>query len=499
MNYLPEKTNTILKNNIRRLIDNGDIDLNGLCNEMRITTNEFNARIADDSTRELTPSMFYDLFIYALKNNIKVNLLGDLPDSYGDRLKYFIYEKGMDISEFARRTDIPMSLLLKMSIDKRVICSRHKEKMCRVLTEEEFNKLSPYTNIDLKIKKDKEVIRGINFAYNIYIMNNNKYFSPEMMLKELNIKDTDMNKFFTGKINITPTRKQKIARYIKVPIADVAENNLFKDSLNLGSTLNKFGYWMANKLYTENNSILLFAERCNLDVDYIAGIISGQILINTKDVKNIADHLSVDPEGLINVIPKTDEELLPLKLKTIKKENNNIMVDNFDLNNDFNKRIRTIIERKGYGFKEFCKVMDINSNTFTSALHRGRLPLKNQELVIKALGLDMIPETSKVPKKQSSKKTTAEMKDNSDTKIVSMDELENMCKDSEPEVTDNKIDEKDLIEVLENFSVMDDNLQISFVRLIDIGRNAMSSYEHIGEANVLGRIARMNYINDLAK
>jgi transcriptional regulator with XRE-family HTH domain len=234
---------------------------------------------------------------------------------------------------------------------------------------------------------------------------------------------------------------------------------------------------MASKLYTENNSIILFAERCNLEVNYIAAIISGQRLINAKDVKNIADHLSVDPEGLINVIPKTDEELMPFRI--IEKENNN-MVDNFDLNNDFNKRIRTIIERKGYGFKEFCKAMDINSNTFTSALHRGRLPLKNQELVIKTLGLDMIPETPKVK--------------------VSMNKIEEVCKNPEPEVTDNnKIDEKDLIEVLENFSVMDDNLQISFIRLIDISRKVMSNYEHIEDANVLGRMARMNYINDLAK
>lgn len=490
MNYLPEKTNVVLKSNIKKLINDGSINVSDLCDEMKITTDEFNARIADDSGRELTPTMFYDLFIYAIKNNIKVNLLGDLPDSYGDRLKYFIYEKGMDISEFARRTDMPVNLLFNMSIDKRSVCNRHKEKLCKVLTEDEFNKLSPYTNIDLNIKREKEIINGINFAYNIYILNNNKYFSPEMMVKGLNIKDTDVNKFLVGKINITPVRKRKIARYIKVPITDVAGNNLFKDTLNLASPLNKFGYWMASKLYAENNSIILFAERCNLEVNYIAAIISGQRLINAKDVKNIADHLSVDPEGLINVIPKTDEELMPFRI--IEKENNN-MVDNFDLNNDFNKRIRTIIERKGYGFKEFCKAMDINSNTFTSALHRGRLPLKNQELVIKTLGLDMIPETPKVEvsKKQSNKKT-AKAK-------VSINKIEEVCKNPELEVTDNKINEKDLIEVLENFSIMDDNLQISFIRLIDISRKVMSNYEHIEEVNVLGRIARMNYINDLAK
>ena len=172
------------------------------------------------------------------------------------------------------------------------------------------------------------------------------------------------------------------------------------------------------------------------------------------------------------------------------------MVDNFDLNNDFNKRIRTIIERKGYGFKEFCKAMDINSNTFTSALHRGRLPLKNQELVIKTLGLDMIPETPKVEvSKKQSKKKTAKAKVE-----VSKNKTEEGCEKPEPKVTDNnKIDEKDLIEVLENFSVMDDNLQISFIRLIDISRKVMSNYEHIEDANVLGRMARMNYINDLAK
>ena len=61
-----------------------------------------------------------------------------------------------------------------------------------------------------------------------------------------------------------------------------------------------------------------------------------------------------------------------------------------------NEIVRYRISNLGYTFKEFCDIMDINSSTMASSLHKGRLPKKNREDVIKELDLqDRFPKEVK--------------------------------------------------------------------------------------------------------
>lgn len=393
MSYLPINNNIALKSNIRALIENECIDTDELLEDLDMTKDELDARLDPYSKREITPDMYYKIHVYLMKNNLDyIELLGDLPEKYGERLKYFVYSHYMTMSEFSRKTSIPTSTLFNLYSGKINISPRYKNKLCIVLTNDEYKKLSSYTDIDLNIERSKGVIDGMNFSYNLYNIKP-AFFNPDRLIKALNINNINKDDFYVGKINLTPTRKRKIAEYLKVPI-EVIED-LTKDNLELGNPLNKFGYWFALQLYNSSNPIVVFAQRCKLDVQYIADIISGQTLIRDEDIKNIANHLEVEKEALYNAIPHDDEELLPMK-KDVKKENN--MVTKKKNNSKYKVEISKIIHNKLHmSVKDFCGLVDINYFTFVSAINRGTLPEKNRQVIIKELGLN---DDTTIPKRQ---------------------------------------------------------------------------------------------------
>lgn len=297
MSYLPNTNNIALKSNIRALIENECIDIDELLEDLDMTKDELDARLDPYSKRDITPDIYYKIHVYLMKNDLDyIELLGDLPEKYGERLKYFVYSHYMTMSEFSRKTNIPTSTLFNLYSGKINISSKYKNKLCIVLTDDEYKKLSSYTDIDLNIERDQSVIDGMNFSYNLYNIKPT-FFNPDRLLKALNINAECKDEFYVGKINLTPTRKRKIAEYLKVP-NEIIED-LTKDNLELCNPLNKFGYWFALQLYNSNNPIIVFAQRCKLDIQYIVDIISGQTLIRDEDIKNIANHLEVEKRSII--------------------------------------------------------------------------------------------------------------------------------------------------------------------------------------------------------
>lgn len=384
MAYLPEGNNVTFKNNVASLIDTKEIDLDELLEDLEISQDELEARLNPHSKRELTPNMYYRIHVYLLKKDLDYeNLLGDLPETYGERLKFFIYGHYMTMSEFSRKTGIPSSTLFNMYSNNINISSKYKKKMCNVLTEDEFSKLSSFTDVDLNIERDQAVIEGINFSYNLYQIKPS-FFNPERLMKVLNIHNINMDDFYVGKVKLTSARKKKIAEYMKVSVDEL--ENLTDDSLELGNQLNKFGYWFALQLYNMSNPIPVFASRCNLDPQYIIDILSGQTIIKDCDVKNIANHLEVEKEALYNIMPHTDEELLPMK-KPERKEKT--MATTKKKKTAYNKDICNIIHNKLHmSVQDFCGLVDVNYFTFMAAINRGSLPEKNRKVIIKELGLN---------------------------------------------------------------------------------------------------------------
>jgi transcriptional regulator with XRE-family HTH domain len=384
--YLPETNNVTFKNNVASLIDTKEIDLDELLEDLEISQDELESRLNPHSKRELTPNMYYRIHVYLLKKDLDYeNLLGDLPETYGERLKFFIYGHYMTMSEFSRKTGIPSSTLFNMYSNNINISSKYKKKMCNVLTENEFSKLSPFTDVDLDIERDQAVIDGMNFSYNLYKIKPS-FFNPERLMKVLNIHNINMDEFYVGKVKITPARKKKIAEYMKVSVDEL--ENLTNDSLELSNPLNKFGYWFALQLYNMSNPIPVFASRCNLDPQYIIDILSGQTIIKDCDVKNIANHLEVEKEALYNIMPHTDEELLPMKPEKKERKEKKSMAT-AKKKTAYNKDICNIIHNKLHmSVQDFCGLVDVNYFTFMAAINRGSLPEKNRKVIIKELGLN---------------------------------------------------------------------------------------------------------------
>ena len=376
MSYLPEDNMIALKKNIKdQLILNKNVSTDELLDKLGCPKSVFSRLINEKSNREISPEMFQSIEIFAITNNIDTkDFCGSLPESYGGRLKYFMYKHYLNQQEFSSRTSIPIGVLFDMMVDKTKVSNKYKDKMCRVLTEEEFGLLSSYGDIAIPNTIDLAVVNGCNVSWNMY-KHSPKLIKYEPLFKDLKINMKSYSRFMAGTIKLTKPKIKTIAKYIGCKDTDLTE-----DTLNLLNLKNKFGYWFANKLYNMNNSIPMFADRCGLDPDYIADIIKGECLIKDKDIKTIASYLNIDPEGLVKICPKSDLELVPISEEKM----------------DLNELVRSRISLLGYTFQEFCNVMDVNWNTMASALHRGQLPRKNREDIIKELDLqDRFPEEVK--------------------------------------------------------------------------------------------------------
>lgn len=379
MSYLPKENMIILKTNIKdRLVCNRNINIDELLDDIGCPKDVFSRMINVKSNREISPEIYQYIEVFCIKNNIDTeDFCGDIPAEYGNRLKFFMFKHYLNQSEFSRRTLIPTSTLYDMIVGKIRISNKYKEKMCKVLSEDEFDKLSSYGDITIPETTDVTIINGCNFSWNFY-KNSPKFISYAKLFKEIKVDEyavNDISRFAAGNIKLTKPKLKAVAKYLKCN-----EEDLTKDSLNLYNLRNRFGYWFATKLYELHNSIKMFADRCGLDPEYIADIIKGESLIRDEDIENIANHLNVDPKGLLKICPKQNMELLP-----ISEENMSL-----------NEIVRYRISNLGYTFKEFCDIMDINSSTMASSLHKGRLPKKNREDVIKELDLqDRFPEEVK--------------------------------------------------------------------------------------------------------
>ena len=376
MSYLPEDNMIALKKNIKdQLILNKHVDTDELLNALGYSKDVFNRIINEKSNREVSPEMFQSIEIFAVSNNIDTkNFCGDLPETYGDRLKYFIYKHYLNQSEFSRRTYIPTSTIWNLLNGSIKISNKYKDKMCKVLTVEEFNLLSPYGDTTIPKTTDINIVNGVNLSWNMYRLVP-KFFKYENLFRDLKINIKNYNKFIAGTVRITKPQIKIIANHF-----DCKESDLTEDSLELLNPKNRFGYWFATKLYNMNNSISMFADRCNLDPNYIADIIKGECLIKDNDIRKIANYLEVDPEGLLEICPKTDMDLLPIAENKLT----------------LNEIVRARISNLGYTFKEFCSVMDVNHNTMATSLHNGRLPKKNREDIIRELDLqDKFPDEVK--------------------------------------------------------------------------------------------------------
>ena len=501
MSYLPEANMIALKRNINTLIKNKSIDINELLKDLGISRDVFNKIINIKSNREISPDMFYTIEIYCLTKNIETeNLLGPLPEKYGERLKYFIFKHYLTQSDFSKKCRIPSSTLWNMITDKSQIGTKYKDKICIVLKPTEFDLLSSYGDVTIPDITDMNVVNGCNLSWNMY-KHASKFFKYDPLIKELKIDSKDKDKFLAGTIKISKPKIRIIAKYLKCD-----ESDLTQDTLNLINIKNRFGYWLASKIYSQNNSIPMFADRCNIDADYLADIIKGECLIKDKDVKNIAIHLGVDPDGLLEICPKTDLDLLPIAEEKMS----------------LNEIVRARISNLGYTFKEFCTVMDVNHNTMATSLHVGRLPKKNRNDIIRELDLqDRFPLDNEEIEVQSVEEQIKEdIEDNKANPIPISTPLE-LTEESEEKVwnhlvytddPDSKIslsstttltansiegllDGDDIENIMSIMDSVDYDHQISLAKFICSITNTIFT-DDLNAPTIMGKLSRMNLIKD---
>lgn len=504
MSYLPDINMTFLKNNVGSLVKDKRIDINELLIDLDMSRDVFNKIINTKSNREISPEMFQDIEIFCMKNNIKVDgLCGPLPEKYGERLKYFIFRHYMTQAEFSKKTKIPSSSIWNMITDKMQIGNKYKDRLLVVLRPDEFNLLSSYGDISIPEDTDKTVVNACNLSWNMYKYAN-KFFKWDLLLKELKIDAKDCDKFLAGAIKLTKPKIKIIAKQLKCD-----EKDLLEDSLNLNNIKNRFGYWLAAKIYKQNNSISMFADRCNINTDYLADIIKGECLIKDRDIKSIAVHLGIDPDGLVQVVPKTDLDLVPIA----------------EAKMTLNEIVRARIANLGYSFKEFCSVMDINHNTLATSLHNGKLPLKNKEDIIRELDLqDRFPEFKEIeeePKVAEDMMQTDDILDQPETittsastekeeKVVSIaapksevDILINPYPLSDipiPEEVKVKVNlnDKDMENMVSVMYYANHEYQVSLAKFICKITNTEFTDE-LKANNIMGTLARMNLIKDNLK
>ena len=520
MSYLPEKNTVTLKNNINTLIKNKSIDINELTEDLDVSRDTFNQIINVKSNREISPDMFASIEIYCLGNDIDIdNLLGPIPEKYGERLKYFIFKHHLTQSEFSRKCCISSATLWNMFADKIQIGNKYKERMCTVLEPKEFDLLSSYGDVTIPEDIDMNVVKGCNISWNMYGYLS-KFHKFDLLFSELKISKKDYDKFVAGTIKLTKPKIKLIAKYLKC-----TEDDLTQDSLNLTNIKNRFGYWLASKIYAQNNSISMFADRCLIDENYLADIIKGECLIKDKDIENIAIHLGVDPDAFVQICPESDMDLVPIAEEKMT----------------LNEIVRARIANLGYTFKEFCAVMDINYNTMATALHSGKLPLKNRDDVILELDLqDRFPlsntkdsvkeEVVEKPVQSVEEQIKEDIEDNEATNIpyipisalepdilseLSAEEMSEFLNQSE-ETTDNEVEVEEEVEETpeEEISVPDVSLDnIDVENMLSIMYHSNYPYQvslakficHITHTeftedltgdNIVGLLNRMNLIKD---
>ena len=522
MSYLNETMNKELKKNLRKELLSIPQGFKLLSEDLKMPESSLRSVLDLSNRREISPEDYSLIEIFLLKNNKDIDKLITLPNKYGDRLKYFVYKHGMSMTKFAEKIDISPSTLFSIVFRNSEIGDKYRDKMTMVLTNEEFNMLSSYNDININIPKDKSIIDSINVGWNIYCTKG----KLDNLSKLSKITSLDYDKLISGNFTLTDTRLKKISKYLKI-----SKYDLLKDNLNLNDPLNKFGYWLAVKIYEMKNSIKEFSDRCKLDAQYIADIISNTCLIEDKDIKSIAMHLYVDQDALIKYIPKDNLELSPInkiqKLYTrysvSSKKGTNYMTM------DFNNIVREKIKESGFTFNEFCQYIGCNKNTLATAIRVGRLPIKYKEQIVELLDLHLIENDTdeeailndyiKIPDSNpiNTSLSSEELNDIAalyDTTIPK--NIEGTVFEEEPEETyeemcinDNdpvpgpynssiEFDNVDVESVLLSISKLEDIDQIIMTKMIAKLANKLLPDDY-DEETIMGRISRLSLIKEIIK
>lgn len=525
MSYLNETMNKELKSNLRKELSSIPQGFKLLSEDLKMPESSLRSVLDISNRREISPEDYSLIEIFLLKNNKDIDKLITLPNKYGDRLKYFVYRHGMSMTKFAEKIDISPSTLFSIVFRNSEIGDKYRDKMTIILTNEEFNMLSSYNDININIPKDKSIIDSINVGWNIYSTKG----KLDNLSKLSKITSLDYDKLISGNFTLTDTRLKKISKYLKI-----SKYDLLKDNLNLNDPLNKFGYWLAVKIYEMKNSIKEFSDRCKLDAQYIADIISNTCLIEDKDIKSIAMHLYVDQDGLIKYIPKDNLELSSIdKIKNLYTKysttSNNEKGGISNMNKNFNKIVRDKIKESGFTFNEFCQYIGCNKNTLTTAIREGRLPNKYKDQIVELLDLHLIendvneeaiikdyikiPDSNPINTSLSSEelKDIAALYDNTIPKYTEgtvfeeepEETYEEMCANDNDPVpgpynSSIEFDDVDVESVLLSISKLEDIDQIIMTKMIAKLANK-SLPDDYDEETIMGKISRLSLIKEIIK
>lgn len=366
MSYLNEQMTKVLKKNISNALTQIPKGLELLAEDLGVNKGRVKMMIDPNTNKEISPDNFYTMEIFFMKNNVDVNLLGDLPTGYGDRLRYYVFKHHCTTAEFSEKTGIAQSYLFSFYNGSRIIAPKFKDRLCKVLTTKEFNTLNDYNDIDIDTPKDPNIIDKCNLSYNMELYKG-KFTNFKILQNSVGIEK--LNKFLSCSFELTTTNMKKICKSFKK-----TQEEMLADNLNLNDERNVFGYWLAKQINKLRKTISGLSDQTSIDQEYLVQLIKNEVFLKEEYVKKMATALHVDEYGLWEAAPKEDHQLTHSEDDSLR---------------DLNKYVRDAINEAGFTFKEFCELIGCSKSTMASSLYKGRLPKKFGNQIIDLLNLNL--------------------------------------------------------------------------------------------------------------
>jgi len=308
-------------------------------------------------------------------------------------------------------------------------------------------------SVEINVDKNEKIIKCINIAYNMYTLKD-KRTNFKKLAEMCGVEK--MNRFLSGHFSPTDDFIQIIADDLKVD-----QSALLNDSLNLNNDMNKFGYWIAYKLYNLKKSFSDLVDNTKLDEDYLLKIIRNEVLLKEKDAPAIALCLHVEAKTVLQLAPKSEDKLCKICKIEVKKSDDKVTKAtrpkkiSTKSETSVNDLVRSKIAEAGFSFKEFCELIGVKTTVLGGALYRGKLPDEFADVINKELGLNI---TSISVAKTPSKKNTLvapEIIIKEATPVVSIPPVKNCdttikpIKEEEKEMTEDERIEESIDETMD--------------------------------------------------
>ena len=364
MSYLNEQMTKVLKKNISNALTQIPKGLELLAEDLGVNKGRVKMMIDPNTNKEISPDNFYTMEIFFMKNNVDVNLMGSLPEAYGDRLRYYVFKHHCTTAEFSEKTGIAQSYLFSFYNGSRIIAPKFKDRLCKVLSVKEFNTLNDYNDIDLEVPKDPNIVDKCNLSYNMELYKG-KFTNFKILQNSVGIEK--LNKFLSCSFDLTTSNMKKICKSFKK-----TQEEMLADNLNLNDERNIFGYWLAKQINKLRKTISGLADQTKIDQEYLVQLIRNEVFLKEEYLKSLAIALHVDEYGLWEAAPKEDHQLTHVEAIT-----------------NLNRYVRDAIAEAGFSFKEFCELIGCPTGTMASSLYKNRLPTRFGNQIIDLLNLDL--------------------------------------------------------------------------------------------------------------